>query len=115
MRDVGGFSERFVVSLKARDAAAQTDYFTPNPKYRGLAIRVAKSGRKTWSFVFTWAGKRVRMTLGTHPALSVAEAHLRAIEARSYLEEKPPRDPRRIMAPTDAGGLTVKALVECYL
>ena len=46
-------------------ATAQVDYFDETVK--GLALRVSKHGVKTWTFLYTWGGKRVRMTLGQYP------------------------------------------------
>src|SRR5262245_24317400 len=112
-------NDRFVQSAKAVDKAGnpvpQADYFDEgNP---GLAPRVSESGSRVGSFVFTSPadGKRVRMKLGTYPATSLAAARTRADEARGYLEEKPPRDPRAVFAALEAEGMTVAMLCKSYL
>jgi integrase len=115
MTDIGGFSDRFIACLRSAENAVQSDYFETEKKYRGLAIRVSKTGLKTWCFFYTWEGKRVRMSIGSYPSVSVKEAHKRAIEARSYLDECPPRDPRKEMAVNGTGAMTVAELVESYL
>lgn len=109
----GGFSERFVASLKAPDGAAQSDFFETDPKYRGLCLRVSRSGRKVWCFLFQWSGKRARATLGTYPAITVKEAHRLAIEARGHVDSG--RDPRREMRARDASAMTVADLAESFL
>ena len=44
--------------------------------YPGLMVRVSCGGRKTWSYAYRInGGKMQRMTLGTYPLMSVAEAH----------------------------------------
>jgi integrase len=105
-------TDRFVAGVKS---AAQTDYFDDLRNARGLALRVSKGGRRTWSFLFTPPGqiKRARMTLGTYPATSLAQARTLAIEARGQLEQG--RDPRVVFAAQAAGAMTVATLIESYL
>jgi len=55
------------------------------------------------------------MSLGNYPAVTVAEAHSRAIEARSYLEASPQADPRVAMKKKNENAVTVAALAEIYL
>jgi|SRR5665811_1329230 integrase len=115
MAELYGLTDRFVAGVKSTNGAAQSDFFEPKPKWRGLAIRVSRTGLKTWCFFYTWEGKRVRMSLGGYPAVTVAEAHTRAIEARSYLETTPQVDPRVAMTKKSANAVTVAALAEIYL
>ena len=88
-------TDRFVAGVKSTD---QTDYFDDRASARGLAVRVSKGGRKTWTLLFTppGAAKRARMTLGTYPATSLAQARTLAIEARGHLERG--QDPRAVLA-----------------
>jgi hypothetical protein len=65
MSDTAGFTDRFVASLRVADGSVQTDFFVTEAKYRGLAMRVSKTGLKTWCFFFSLDGKRVRMALGS--------------------------------------------------
>ena len=106
-------TDRFAAGAKAA-GAPQVDYFDEGTP--GLALRVSSTGRKVWTFVFTSPkdDKRTRMTLGSYPAKSLADARATAIEARGYLDEKPSRDPRDLMSRT-AGEMTVTDLVESYL
>jgi integrase len=106
-------TDRFVAGAKT-DKAPQVDYF--DAKTPGLALRVSSSGHKAWTLIFTAPGdgKRARMTLGAYPALTLAAARARAIEARSHLADG--ADPR-----TTAGGghgvaeMTVADLVARYI
>ena len=77
-------TDRFCAHAKAADGEVQTDYFDENRK--GLALRVTQNGTRSWTYHFTWAGKRVRMTFGTYPATSLGKAHTLADEARAALE-----------------------------
>src|SRR5262245_20502703 len=46
-----------------------------------LALRIGTSGVKTWSVVYEWHGRMKRFTIGTYPAVSLADARSRAREA----------------------------------
>jgi integrase len=99
-------TDRFCASTKPAQGEVQTDYYDEGCP--GLALRV--SGRsKTWTFFFTFGDRRVRMTLGTYPAVSLAKAHTRVSEARAELAER--RDPRRVFAKPD----TLRAICEEWL
>ena len=47
----------------------------------GLHLRVSNNGHKSWSVLFRIGGRKGRMTLGTYPALSLADARTAAVEA----------------------------------
>ena len=71
-------TDRFVSTAKV---TARTDYFDEANK--GLALRVSEHGAKSWTFHFTdVAGKRVRLTLGTYPGMSLAAARAKVVEAK---------------------------------
>jgi integrase len=89
-------TDKFCASASARDGEAQTDYF--DTSVPGLSLRVSAS-RKAWSYLFTWGGKRVRVTLGTYPATSLAAARTRAEGARGDLEAG--TDPRSALRVPD--------------
>jgi integrase len=90
-------TDRFCAGAKAREAEAQTDWF--DASQRGLALRVTVGGAKTWTWLFTFGGKRVRMTFGTYPATGLAKARTLADEARAALEAG--QDPRTALAAPD--------------
>jgi hypothetical protein len=66
-------TDRFYAHAKAAEGQAQTDYFDEGQP--GLALRVSRAGSKSWTYHFTLGGRRVRMTFGTYPAKSLANAH----------------------------------------
>jgi integrase len=62
-----------VKRLKAAPGDEQTDYF--DSTYPGLALRVSKHGRKSWTYFYRVGGKQRRMTFDIYPAMSVEAAH----------------------------------------
>ena len=76
-------TDRFCSHAKPQSGEAQSDYF--DDTVAGLALRVAASGRKSWTLPFTSPGdgKRARMTLGTYPATSLGAARTLAVETSS--------------------------------
>jgi hypothetical protein len=99
-------TDRFCASAKPAEGDVQTDFYDEDCP--GLALRV--SGRsKTWTFFFTIGDKRVRMSLGNYPAVSLAKARTRVSEARAEIAER--RDPRRVFAKPD----TLRAICENWL
>jgi len=95
-------TDRFCDRAKAR-GEAQTDYF--DATVSGLALRVGRS--KSWSLHYSRNGKRVRLTFGTYPSLSLAAARSRALEAKAEIEAG--HDPRSTQQDT------LKAICEEYL
>jgi integrase len=95
-------TDRFCAGAKSTQL--QTDYFDEG--HPGLALRVSQTGAKSWSYLFTWSGKRARMTLGTYPATSLVRARTKADEVRAELEAG--RDPRTAFAKPE----TLKAICE---
>jgi integrase len=102
-------TDRFCSHAKPQTGEAQSDYF--DETVAGLALRVAASGRKTWTLHFTAPGdgKRSRLTLGTYPATSLGSARTLALDARGEVEKG--RDPRSSGAADD----TLQSVCEEYL
>jgi len=69
----------------------QVDVFDQG--FPGLALRISYGGRKAWVFFYRFGSKLRRMTLGTYPALSLAEARQAWRDART--EAQSGRDPSR--------------------
>jgi hypothetical protein len=91
-------TDRFVAGVKAD---GRTDYF--DAVTTGLVLRVAAGGRrKNWCLFYTSPldGKRARVGLGAYPALSLAGARAKAIEAAGAATDG--TDPRRTMKPARA-------------
>ena len=96
-------TDRFCANVKA---TSRTDYFDEDTT--GLALRVTEQGSKSWTYNYTLGDKRVRMTMGTYPAISLAGARTKALEARDAVEAG--TDPRS----TVLGGETLQAICEEY-
>ena len=107
-------TERFVATTKV-EGAERSDFF--DARTPGLALRVTAGRRKTWTLHFTSPrdGKRARLTIGTYPATSLADARRKAIESKALLQEDPPRDPRDVMIAVEGGAMTVAGLLPLYL
>jgi integrase len=95
-------TDRFCDRAKAQ--GAQTDYF--DETVSGLALRVSR-GRKSWTLHYTRDGKRARLTFGTYPAISLAAARRKAIEAKAEISEG--------RSPAPAMPDTLQAICEEYL
>jgi integrase len=59
--------------LKAKPGQDQTDYFDAG--FPGLALRVSKQARKTWTYFYRYNGKQKRLTLDLYPSMTVEAAH----------------------------------------
>lgn len=77
---VANLTARYVQSRKP-PLTGRVDYWDTN--LEGFGIRVAESGRKTWSVYYRFHGQRRRLSLGTFPAVSLADARERARKALS--------------------------------
>ena len=89
-----------VKRLRARPGEDQTDYFDAG--FPGLALRVSKHGRKSWTYFYRFRGKQKRQTFDVYPAMSVEAAHDAWRQARD--EVRAGRDPAALPAastPTD--------------
>jgi integrase len=78
-------TDRFCSTAKAK---SQSDFF--DDTVHGLALRVSPTF-KSWTLLYSRpGGKRARLTLGRYPALSLAAARARALEAKSAISEGRP-------------------------
>jgi integrase len=78
------FTARWVAAVKP-SGKGQVDYFDVKPP--NLGLRVSSSGRKTWFIMYRSKGRLRRLTLGTYPALSLADARGQAMGARHAVAE----------------------------
>jgi integrase len=90
-----GLSSKTVESLQARPHARDVS----DPGVRGLLIRVWPWGTKSWLFRYRWAGRPTRISLGSFPDRTLAEAREIAIEFRCMLQRGiDPRGSNRALA-----------------
>jgi integrase len=103
-------TERFVAGVKAGEVGGRSDYFDTVTK--GLVLRVSP-GRKSWCLFYSSPsdGKRARVGLGSYPAVGLADARAKAIEAAGHVADG--SDPRRKMKAS--ASMTVADLVTAYL
>ncbi|MBY3421921.1 integrase arm-type DNA-binding domain-containing protein [Rhizobium laguerreae] len=57
------------------------------PDGKGLYLYISKAGGKSWRLDYSYFGKRRTLTLGTYPALGLADARARRDEAKRKLSE----------------------------
>ena len=103
-------TDRFTASAKPLNGDERTDFF--DALVTGLCLRATKD-RRSWSFCFTNPSdkKWTRLTLGTYPAISLAAARGKALEAKSQVDQG--QDPRA--SSSAAANMTVAELVASYL
>jgi hypothetical protein len=65
------FTVRGIEALKPKTKR----YDMLEPEGHGFGVRVAPSGRKSWIYLYHYGGRLRRMTLGTYPNMTLADAH----------------------------------------
>ena len=73
-----------VTAIKAAKPIDSRDRFLPDGN--GLFLKVAANGSKSYVFRYTYGSRRRLMTLGTYPALDLAKARQKHLEARQTLK-----------------------------
>jgi hypothetical protein len=111
-------TDRFVASVRS---TTRENYF--DSKTSGLVLLMTPTGVKTWKFVYRPVAKPHWLTLGSYPAVSVADARALALDNRHALEVEG-RDPaaerrvrtgdRQASASRRPGRLRVRRLRELY-
>lgn len=69
------FTARWVDALALPDKG-QVDFF--DERTAGFGLRVSQAGRKTWFAMYRHGGRLRRLTLGTYPAMGLADARDKA-------------------------------------
>ncbi len=87
---------------------------------RGLILRIAETGRKSWVFRYSFHGDRHDISLGTYPALSLRDARLAADAERVTISQgKNPLDQRYAIrqksAASKKAGKTFKSEAKQYI
>jgi integrase len=108
----GRFTDKKVVNLKP----AEKRYDVRESSGGGFGIRVSPNGTKSWFFIYTFEGRKCRLSLGTYPAVSLQDARIKHADAVKLLqkgvnpgEEKRAAQRERVEAPT------IKHLIEDFL
>jgi integrase len=97
-------TDRYCDRAKPQPNQTQSDYF--DERVSGLALRVSGTF-KSWTLHYRLSGKQVRWTLGSYPAISLASARTKALEAKAEIEAG--RDPR------SRQGDTFQSVAEDYI
>ncbi len=71
------FTNRWIDAVKLPEKG-QMDYF--DERTTGLGLRLSSAGRKSWFVMYRHAGRLRRYTIGTYPALGLADAREKAKE-----------------------------------
>ncbi len=99
-----------MVDRATRPAGGQR--FLRDAKVLGLALRISSGGAKAWVWEGRVRGRVRRITLGHHPALSLAQARKRALTTAAAVSEG--KDPAADRA-RERGELTFGAFAQSYL
>ena len=75
------FTDRSIAALKSKTAR----YEVWEDGRTGFGVRVAPSGRRSWVYMYRFAGRPRRMTLGTYPEVSLADARVANAKAKQKL------------------------------
>jgi hypothetical protein len=82
----------------------------------GFGVRVSPRGAKAWIWVYHFVGRPRRMTLGTYPALGLADARIKLADARKLLEHGIDPGDREVRArKAERAAETLAELAEAYL
>jgi integrase len=82
----------------------------------GFGLRVSPRGGKAWVWVYHFGGRPRRMTLGTYPAMGLADARVKLADAQMLLKRGIDPGDREVEARrADRAAATVADLAEAYL
>lgn len=101
-------TDRFLKTVTVGQDEGRRDY----PDGKGLHIRVSPTGSKTWVLIFRSGGKLRRLTLGTYPSMSLAEARKKTADIRVRIKEGEDPDPE---ATANRNSPTVEEFSKEYL
>lgn len=105
------FTDKKIKALKPKD------HIYDVREKNGFAIRVFPSGEKSWVFIYTYSGRKRRMTLGDYKTMTLAEARIKHGEAYKMLK-KDKKDPALIQKLEKAetrDSSTIDGLIEEYI
>src|SRR3954469_2389237 len=105
-------TDRSIAALKPRGAR----YEVWDEGRKGFGVRVTPRGVKSFVWVYHFAGKPRRLTLGKYPALGLADAGVKLADAKHLLERG--EDPGKLAVEERAverKAETVEQLVTDYL
>lgn len=78
-------TDQFLKNVPAPEAGKRPEY--RDQGHTGLALRLTSDGVKTWNYLYSFAGKKCRLTIGTYPEISLSAARKAAATHRQTVEE----------------------------
>jgi integrase len=109
---VGKLTDRVVNALRARVAR----YEVWDESRKGFGVRVTPRGVKSFVWVYHFKGKPRRLTFGTYPRLSLADAGVKFAEAKQLLDKGIDPGSRAVAdRVAERHAETVEELVSSYL
>ena len=105
------FTDKMIKALKAKD------HIYDVREQNGFTIRVFPSGVKSWAFLYTYNGRKRRMTLGNYKTMSLAEARIKHGDAYKMLksEDKDPAQVQQLEKAENRDSSTVNGLIDEYI
>lgn len=92
-------------------------YDLREPNGNGFALRVFPSGEKSWVFIYTFQGRKRRMTLGKYPTMTLKKAkseHRKALDMLQNDKKDPAFEKQKEKAETRDSS-TIEGLIEEYI
>lgn len=105
------FTDKLIKSLKTKD------HIYDVREKNGFAIRIFPSGEKSWAFIYTYYGRKRRMTLGDYKTMTLSEARIKHGDAYKMLknEDKDPALAQQQEKAESRDSSTIEGLVEEYI
>lgn len=108
---MGLFTDKKIKALKPKD------HIYDVREKDGFAIRVFPSKKKSWVFLYTYNGRKRRMTLGDYKTMALAKARIKHGEAYKMLknENKDPGLIQKLEKAEIRNSSTINGLIEEYI
>ena len=105
------FTDKMIKALKPKD------HIYDIREKNGFAIRTFPSGEKSWVFIYTYGGRKRRMTLGSYKTMTLAEARIKHGDAYKMLksEDKDPAQVQQQEKADSRDSSTVSGLIDEYI
>jgi len=105
------FTDKQIKALKPKD------HIYDVREKNGFAIRIFPSGEKSWVFIYTYSGRKRRMTLGDYKTMTLAEARIKHGEAYKTLksEDKDPALVQKQAKMDTRDSSTIDGLIDEYI
>jgi integrase len=104
------FTDKFIAALRPK--AERYEVWEGG----GFGVRVSRRGGKSWIWVYHFAGRPRRLTLGEYPVMGLADARMKLAEARKLLERGTDPGEREVQQrKAEREAETVAELADAYL